>query len=297
MRISVITVCFNAEKYIETTIKSVINQNCSELEYIVLDGGSTDGTVDIIKKYSDKISYWHSKKDNGQYFALDEGLRMATGDVVCWLNADDMFLPWTLSVVEKIFTEYDQVEWITGLPGFLDKNNNYTAIRSEPTAYSQKSISKGWHSVFLYGDIQQESTFWRKSLYVESGGLDLNLKYAADFKLWKQFAKFAELYQLLIPVSSFRRLEGEQISSVHKDQYRDEVSRASSYSWLAKLLISINQKSLIFRSLFKMIVLKKGKFIAYSKYNNKWKIISFITSVSNSSFSNLIAEFFLKNKN
>ena len=294
MKISVITVCFNAEKYIEKTIKSVLNQNYPYLEYIILDGGSTDSTVEIIKKYSDKIAYFHSKKDNGQYHALDEGLRMATGEVVCWLNADDLFMPWTLSTVSETFQSFPQVKWLTGLPGFINEKNQLTALRSEPTAYSRKAIARGWHSEYLYGNIQQESTFWRNELYKESGGLDLELKYAADFKLWKNFAEHADLFQILVPISSFRRLDGIQISSVHKQEYQNEVANASSYSFLAKLLIKINMKSYIFRSIFKMITLKKGQFIAYSKYQKKWKKFSLITSVSNSSFSNLLAEYFLK---
>lgn len=294
MKISVITVCFNAEKYIESTIKSVISQKCSDIEYIVLDGGSTDNTVEIIKKYSKHIAYFHSRKDKGQYYALDEGLRMATGEVVCWLNADDIFMPWTLSVVEEIFSKFNNVNWITGLPGFINEKNDYTAIRAEPTAYSRKSISSGWHSEYLFGNIQQESTFWRNSLYKKSGGLDLDLKYAADFKLWKTFASHSELYQVLIPLSTFRRLDGVQISSVHKDEYQQEVANASSYSVFARLLIKMHEKSYILRSLFKMFSIKKGKFIGYSKYDNKWKVISFLASVSNTSFKGFMAEYFLK---
>lgn len=294
MKISVITVCFNAEDFIEKTIKSVLSQECQEIEYIILDGGSTDSTVEIIEKYIDKIAYFKSKKDDGQYHALDEGLRIATGEVLCWLNADDVFLPSALNTIEEIFTKFDEVQWVTGMPGFLNAKNQYTATRAYPTAFSSNAIQKGMHSEYLYGNIQQESTFWRRSLYLRSGGLDLNLKYAADFKLWMQFAKHAELFFLLAPLSSFRRLDGIQISSVHKADYENEVFEASRYSLASKILIKINKKSQILRSIFRLLILKKGNYLAYSKYDHSWKKFSRISSVSHSSFSDLISEFFIK---
>src|SRR4051812_14719662 len=113
LKISVITPSFNQAQYLEMTMMSVSSQTGCELEYIVIDGGSTDGSADIIRRYSSRLSYWLSEPDNGQYFAIQKGLQRATGDVLCWLNSDDILLPNALAVVAKMFQDCPSVEWIT----------------------------------------------------------------------------------------------------------------------------------------------------------------------------------------
>jgi glycosyltransferase involved in cell wall biosynthesis len=103
--ISVVIPSFNQGQYIEETILSVLGQQYPNLEILVIDGGSTDNTIEILKKYSDRISYWHSKKDKGQADAINQGMNLSSGKIVCWLNSDDMYLPGTLLAVilRKIF--------------------------------------------------------------------------------------------------------------------------------------------------------------------------------------------------
>jgi len=102
-KISIITPSYNHGKYLEKTILSVIGQNYPNLEYIIMDGGSTDGSVEIIKKYESHIYHWESRKDDGQAHAINIGFSKATGDIIAWLNSDDMYLPGTLQYVSEVF--------------------------------------------------------------------------------------------------------------------------------------------------------------------------------------------------
>ncbi len=108
-KISIITPCFNAVNYIEQTILSIIEQNYDNLEYIIIDGGSTDGTVDIIRKYEDKLAYWISEPDQGQSDAINKGIAKATGDIFNWINADDYLEADALTRVAEAFREKYQI--------------------------------------------------------------------------------------------------------------------------------------------------------------------------------------------
>ena len=110
------------EKYLEQTILSIISQDYPNLEYIIVDGGSTDHTMDIINKYKSKISIIISEPDNGMYDAINKGIESSTGDILAWLNADDIYFPWTLSMVAKVFSENNEISWIRGIPAFLDES-------------------------------------------------------------------------------------------------------------------------------------------------------------------------------
>ncbi|MEA3545662.1 MAG: glycosyltransferase family 2 protein, partial [Thermodesulfobacteriota bacterium] len=174
-KISLITPSFNQDKYLEECIDSILSQNYPNLEYIIMDGGSTDRSVDIIKKYERYLTYWQSRPDKGQYWAINEGFKKSTGEVMCWLNSDDKYHPLALFNVASLFTELPHIQWITGQPTVLGKHGDIISIVPLPKWSRRRYLFYDHDSLH----IQQESTFWRRSLWEKAGAyLDVSLNYA-----------------------------------------------------------------------------------------------------------------------
>ena len=218
MRISFVTPCFNSAGTIEQTFHSVIGQDYANLEYIVMDGGSNDGTTEIIRRYEAYFSSWVSEKDNGQYDAIKTGLTKSTGDVMGWLNADDMLLPGALKTVAEVFTTFPSVQWISTLaPGLWDAKGRLAGIQRIP-GFAKQAFVDG---LYLPGElarghwIQQESTFWRRGLWdkvVAKAFSDVRL--AGDFALWAAFYEHTELYGVEYPLAGFRLMEGQRSQDI-----------------------------------------------------------------------------------
>jgi glycosyltransferase involved in cell wall biosynthesis len=216
-KISIVTPTFNRAQYLEETILSVLNQNYPNLEYIIIDGGSTDKTIDIIKKYESSLSYWISEPDQGMYYAIQKGFEKSTGEIMAWINSDDKYHNGSLKVVGKIFSDLESVDWIMGTPTFF--NEQGLCVKVFPCA--RWSQTRFW--VGDYRWIQQEGVFWRRSLWEKSGStLNLSRKLAADFDLWCRFFKYSKLNSVETIFSGFR-LHGDQISELEKEAYENEV--------------------------------------------------------------------------
>lgn len=157
-KISIVTPSYNQGQFIEETILSVINQNYPNIEYIIVDGGSTDNTLDIIKKYKDRLAFWASEKDSGQSEAINKGLKKATGEVVCWLNSDDVLMPGALGEVANYFNKHPEIDMLCGYTAVIDQNSN---ILSNLFTLKQKK----WYAEHGIYYIAQPSMFWKKRIF------------------------------------------------------------------------------------------------------------------------------------
>jgi len=174
IKISIITVVYNGEQFLEETILSVINQTYENIEYIIIDGGSTDGTVDIIKKYEDKIDYWVSEPDRGIYDAINKGLKVATGDYIGVIGGDDMYYPDAIENIVKVLTTDLSIELIYGNLTYIDENNKVLRKSKSPLPNSKFFMIKGM-------SVPHVASFVKKNIYNEYGSYKLDIKYAADY--------------------------------------------------------------------------------------------------------------------
>jgi glycosyltransferase involved in cell wall biosynthesis len=278
------------EKYIEQTMQSIFTQDYPNLEYIVVDGGSTDGTMAIINKYRSRISLIISEPDSGMYDAITKGIRSSTGEILGWLNADDVYFPWTLSTVAKAFSENNEIKWIRGIPAFLDESGDLNNIYNNISAAPKNFIKNGWFREGIFGFLQQESIFWKRSLWEMSNGLNLNYTLAADFELWTRFAEYAELVSVGLPLAAFRKRKQSK-SVLHKQKYIEEVNQiCSTKKKFFFPLITFSQHSKTTNFILRLLVWRKVHVYYYSVSIDKWIIQNRIRPVSNISFSQLLLE-------
>lgn len=219
--ITVVTPCLDRVDTIEHTICSVLDQGHPGLEYVVVDGGSTDGTVDIIRRYERFLAGWTSEPDAGQYAAVAKGFARTRGEVMAWLSADDVYLPGALAVVSDVFSAFPEVAWLTSaFPTLLNEQGQVVDCRFQG-GVSAAAILAGDH---IPGpgarSIQQESTFWRRSLWEAQGGFDSRWGLAGDFALWVRFLRAAPLHAVASPLGAFRLRAGQR--SERLDDYARE---------------------------------------------------------------------------
>jgi glycosyltransferase involved in cell wall biosynthesis len=215
-KISIVTISYNQGKYLEETIQSVLSQNYPNLEYIIIDGGSTDNSVEIIRKYESQLTYWESAKDKGQYYAVEKGLNMCTGDIMAWINSDDKYLPYAFQTVADVFTQLPQVNWLMGIPG--EFNEKGSSINRIALPWARWSKYRYLTNDFQY--IQQESSFWRRKVWEEAGGkMDESIKYAGDMELWARFFRREKLHTVLSNLAGFRHRSSNQVSKTYASEY------------------------------------------------------------------------------
>lgn len=218
-KITVVTPSFNQAKYLCQTMESVLDQGYPNLEYIVLDGGSKDGSVDIIKSYEKYLTYWRSENDDGQYAAIDEGFKKSSGDIMTWINSDDVFGDDCFLQVYRAFKGNPFCEWLTGRPNHIDSQGQLTYEIPDAPKYSRfRYLCKDFHRPF----IQQEGTFWRRSLWSRAGGsMRRDLQLAGDLELWVRFFRYARLYVLDDKLASYR-LHGQNKAQLYLKDYMIE---------------------------------------------------------------------------
>lgn len=211
------TPSFNQAEYLEETISSVLTQEYDGLEYVIVDGGSTDGSVEAIRHHAARLAWYVSEDDRGYADAVNKGFAHTSGEIMGWIGSSDLYLPWTFRVVAEVFSAHPGVDWITGAPCVAGSDGLIRATgASRVNRYD-----------FLSGgaSIQQESTFWRRRLWDAAGGLDSTLRYAADFDLWTRFFANAELYSVSCPLAAFR-VHGQRLGRSDPEAYPIESRRS-----------------------------------------------------------------------
>lgn len=197
-RISIVTPSFNQGRFLAATIESVLSQEYENLEYIVIDGGSTDGSVDIIKRYADRLTYWVSEPDGGQADAIIKGFQRSSGEIMGWLNSDDLLLPHCLATVARSFIGSPTTQMIYG---------NIVVVNEHGHALQEsRQFQVEFHDLYYGGHIiNQEATFWTRGLYEKAGGLNRDLFYAMDYDLWVRMAEISCPLHIPFLLAAFRR--------------------------------------------------------------------------------------------
>lgn len=180
-KISIVTPSYNQAQFLERTILSVLNQNYPNFEYIIIDGGSTDGSVEIIKKYEKYLSYWASEIDRGQSHALSKGFNITSGDIYGWLNADDLFLPDAFIKVISTFKLFPNKKIVFGDYLNIDKNDNILELNYAFNFNLKHFIFEGFHN-------NAQATFWKSEVHKRFGLFDESLYYTMDYDMLLRFA-------------------------------------------------------------------------------------------------------------
>jgi glycosyltransferase involved in cell wall biosynthesis len=186
LHVSVVMPSYNQAKFIQEAIDSVLSQNYEPLDLLVMDGGSTDGTVNILKSYGPKIAFI-SQRDRGQSHAINQGLARVEGDVICWLNSDDMFTPNAIQTIVQVFTENPEIDFVYGKGWIIDETGRIT----EDAGVLPFDL---WRLIHQRNFIQQPSCFFKKSLLAKVGPIDELLHYVMDWELWIRFSAYKEFY-------------------------------------------------------------------------------------------------------
>ena len=205
-KISIVTPSFNQGKYLEETILSVIEQNYPNLEYIVIDGGSSDNSLDIIKKYNDRISYWESESDNGQSDAINKGFDRASGDILSWINSDDYYNPGTLDEVSKIL-DRNQNQLLFGNCKYYNEDNGKSWVSNVGSKFNSFRLP------FDYNYLIQPSTFWTRKLWDSTGPLNENYHYGFDWEWILRASKDCEFIYNVNALSVYRLHSNQKTQS------------------------------------------------------------------------------------
>jgi glycosyltransferase involved in cell wall biosynthesis len=185
--VSIITPSYNQAHFLEFTIRSVLEQDYHNIEYILVDGCSTDGSVDIIHRYADRLAWWVSEKDAGQTDAINKGFARAKGDILAWLNSDDTYEPHAIAEAVEFLRSHPEVGMVYGDANFINESGRL--IGRFPAAQTDhKRLQRG------YVHIPQQASFWRAGLWRKVGPLDPSFYFAMDYDLWVRLARVSELF-------------------------------------------------------------------------------------------------------
>lgn len=249
-KISIVTPSFNQGKYLEQTILSVIEQDYPNLEYIIIDGGSTDESVEIIKKYEKHLAYWVSESDKGQTHAINKGFKRSTGDLVAWMNSDDVYAEGAFEKVAEVYNEYTNADVISGDKMHINEKGDelfpqrYAPYRIDTFANDKMAMCN-------------QACFWKKSVFDQIGFLDVDIQFAMDYEYFIRMGVFG--------------LKFKHIPEVLGKQRYYEGTKTSEEKWLEILYKNrqeINQKYDLKISLLKKYISKFHRALYYIRCGN-----------------------------
>ena len=187
--VSIITPSFNQARYLEATIQSVLEQDYPRIEYIIVDGGSSDGSVDVIKKYAGRLAWWVSEQDKGQTDAINKGFNRASGEILAWLNSDDTYNPGAVSAAVKYLTENPDVAMVYADCNYINEQGGVIG-KFNSAQTDHRRLREG------YVHIPQQTMFFRANYWQELGPLDPSFYFAMDYDLWTRIASRAPIKYL-----------------------------------------------------------------------------------------------------
>lgn len=227
-RISLVTPSFNQAPFIRRTIDSILDQRGDfELEYRVLDGGSTDGTMDILRSYGSRIE-WSSERDDGQIDAINRGLRRATGDVIGWVNSDDVLLPGALAKVVRAFADHPTIEWVHGRCRIIDEHD--LELRRWISLYKHyRARNHSFENLLTENYISQMTAFWRRSVHDEIGYLDPEFDLAFDYDLFVRLARRSAPVYIADEIACFRWYETSKSGAGYAKQIEQSIRIAERH--------------------------------------------------------------------
>jgi len=195
--VSIVTPSFNQARFLEATLRSVLDQDYPRLEYIVVDGGSTDGSLEIIQRYADRLASWVSEPDKGQTDAVNKGFAFAHGEILAWLNSDDTYLPGAVSEAVRFLGARPEVGMVYGKAFYIDEEGHvvahYPAARTD-----YRGLRRGVTT------ISQQAMFFRSLLWRMVGPLDPTFFYAMDYDLWVRLSAVSPIAFHAVPMANFR---------------------------------------------------------------------------------------------
>lgn len=225
MKISIVTVCYNSDKTIETTILSVKKQTYKNLEYIIIDGGSQDNTLNIVKKYDSVFNdnmQWLSEPDNGLYDAMNKGIKMATGDVIALINSDDLFCDErALEKVMKVFADNPKIDSVYADLFYVSQNDTDKIVRKWITG-RQRKFNLGWHPA-------HPTLYLKKEVYEKFGFFNLNFKLAADFELMLRFFDKNNISSIYISEAFVKMRLGGETNKNFKNIYKQNLECINAF--------------------------------------------------------------------
>jgi glycosyltransferase involved in cell wall biosynthesis len=240
-RVSIVTPSYNQSAFLEETICSVLNQEYPDLEYIIIDGGSTDGSLEIIKRYSHRLAGWISEKDRGQTDAINKGFARATGQIFAWLNSDDTYQPGAIAEAVNYFESHPEAGMVYGDANLIDEEGNVIGrFPARQTDY--RRLMQG------YVHVPQQAAFFRGDLWRQVGPLDPTFYFAMDYDLWVRLSRVSRLDYYPSIWANFR-MHGSAKSIAADDRCWPEMLRVyqrEGGGWLSWLMFKAKIRPLAY---------------------------------------------------